>query len=96
MQLAARIENMTLSDGVLGAVASFALTWLVSSVLKVSKTEFEKLVTRVANLEKDRITREEFEKCMAKLEVAVEKSHQDIKAEMREIKVEMREIKLKV
>ena len=84
-----RVENMTLSDGVLGAAASAVLAWLASSVAKVSKSEFKELTARVANLEKDRITREEFERAMSKLEDLVREFRNEVKADIREIKAKV-------
>ena len=87
-----RVENMTLGDavvGVVGAGASAALGWLASSVTKVSKADFKELVARVANLEKDRITRDEFERDMAGLRDILSEFRREVREDLREIKTKV-------
>lgn len=84
-----RIETMTVSDGIVTAGVSAAVGWLASSFTKVSKTEFKELTTRVANLEKDRITREEFERTMGRIEESVREFRTEVKADLREIKAKV-------
>ena len=84
-----RIENMQLGDGIIGAAASAIVTWLVASVTKVSKSEFKELVARVANLERDRIPREEFDRRVDKLEDLVKEFRSEMRAEMKDIKVKV-------
>ena len=84
-----RIETMTIGDGILTAGISAALGWLASSFTKVSKAEFKELAARVASIEKDRITRDEFEKGMGKLETLIKEFRVEMKSDIREIKAKV-------
>jgi hypothetical protein len=72
---------MTLSDGILGAIAAAILGWFANSITKVSKSDFKDLVGRVARLEQDHITRRDIER----LEDFMSQFRDEIKADLRQL-----------
>lgn len=85
-----RIDNyMPISDGVLGAAAGAALSWLASSMMKANKSDVKELAARVAALEAGTLKTDEFEKRMIRQEDLIREFRAEIKADMREIKAKV-------
>ena len=89
-------NSMTLSEGIIGALATGAVTWLIASVTKVSKGEFKELAARVAAIEKDRIPREEFERAMQRQEALVQRQESLVREFRAEMKEQFKELKSEI
>jgi len=88
-----RATNMTLGDGILGAIAAAIIGWFANSIMKVGKADFKELMKRVDEMEKDltsRMTRTEFEQAFSKVEALVREFRFEARAEFKELKSELK------
>lgn len=99
-----RTETMTTVETIFSAGVSAVAAWLVASVTKVNKAEHkeamatakeqhEKLLQRVAVLERDltgRMTRAEFDYAFNKVEGLVRQFQLEARAEFKELKSELK------
>lgn len=87
-----RIQTMTTIETIISAGVSAVAAWLIASVTKVSKRDFEKVVARIDLLEKDmsgRMTRAEFDNAFNKVEGLVKEFRLEARAEFKELKREL-------
>lgn len=88
-----QVQIMTTFETIIGAGVSAAAGWLVASVTKVSRRDFEKAMARIDALEKDvtgRMTRGDFDNAFGEVKMMVRDFRLEARSEFKELKSELK------